>query len=316
MPDAIAHYKILDRIGAGGLGEVYRARDTKLGRTVALRVLPDSLTGDRLQQLLEAARSTATLSHPNIAALFEIGEDGPARYLAFEFVPGEPLTAVIRGRALNLRRAVDFSIQLADALAEAEMHEIVHGDIRPDTIVITPKDRAKFLNFGLTDFTAGGTARRAANSASGSRSASAIAAYMSPEERSGGAPDARSDIFALGAVIYEMMTGRQAARGRPRSVPVPVSESSKGVPKDLDAIISKALATDVERRYQSAATLAAELRSVAAILDARAVEAEATFDPPRAGRRRGRPLVAAILLLAIAGLAFWIWQSGVWRLLE
>jgi serine/threonine protein kinase len=107
--------------------------------------------------------------------------------------------------------------------------------------------------------------------------------------------------------MYEMMTGRQAARGRPRSIPVPVSESSKGVPKDLDAIISKALATDLDKRYQSAATLSAELRSVAAILDSRAADAEAAFEPP--ARRRGRPLVAVILLLVIAGLAFWIWRS-------
>lgn len=311
MPDAIAHYKILDRIGAGELGELYRARDTKVGRTVAVRVLPDSLTGDRVDRLLEVARAAENLSHPSIAALFEIGEDGPYRYMAFEFVPGEPLTAVIRGRALNLRRAVDFSIQLADALAEAEAHEIVHGDIRPDTIIITPKDRAKFLNFGLTDFTAGGAARRAARSAAASGTPPPVAAYMSPEELSGRAPDVRSDIFALGTIIYEMMTGRQAARGRPRSVPVPISESSKGVPKDLDAIISKALATDLDRRYQSAATLAAELRSVAAILDARAAEAEAeaAFEPPARRRRRGRPLAALILLLAIAGLAYWIWVT-------
>jgi serine/threonine-protein kinase len=133
---------------------------------------------------------------------------------------------------------------------------------------------------------------------------------MSPEELSGRAPEARSDIFALGAVMYEMMTGRQAARGRPRSVPVPTSESGKGVPKDLDAIISKALASDVDKRYQSAATLAAELRALAAILDARAAEAEAAFEPPRAHRRRGQAVVAVILLLVIAGLAFWIWRSG------
>lgn len=309
MPDVIAHYKILDRIGAGDLGEVYRARDTKLGRTVAVRVLPDSLTGDRVDRLLQAARAAENLSHPNIAALFEIGEDGPYRYMAFEFVPGEPLATVMRGRALNLRRAVDFSIQLADALAEAETREIVHGDIRPDTIVITPKDRAKFLDFGFSDFTAGGATRRGANSVSAS-GAPLVVAYMSPEEISGRAPDARSDIFALGAVIYEMMTGQQAARGRPRSVPVPTSESGKGVPKELDAIISKALATDADKRYQSAATLAAELRALAAILDARAAEAEAAFKPPRARRRRGRAVVAVILLLVLAGLAFWIWRSG------
>ena len=150
MPEAIAHYKILGHLGAGGLGEVYRARDTRLGRTVAIKVLPAQLTSDayRLAALLATVTRLAELSHPNIAVLFEAGQEGADRYLVFEFVQGEPLGTIINGRALNVRRALEFAINLADALAEAHGAEMIHGDVRPDTIMITPKDRAKFINFG------------------------------------------------------------------------------------------------------------------------------------------------------------------------
>ena len=152
MPDAIAHYKILGHLGAGGLGEVYRARDTRLGRTVAVKVLPAAMAADRIA-LPGAARrrkKAPTRSHPNIAALFEIGEDGDQRFLVFEFVPGDPLSALIDGRSLNVKRAVELAIQLADGLADAEAAEVVHGDIRPGNIVVTSKDRAKLMNFGLS----------------------------------------------------------------------------------------------------------------------------------------------------------------------
>jgi serine/threonine protein kinase len=310
MPDAIAHYKILAHVGTGGLGELYRARDTKLGRTVALRVLPPSLSNEDRERLIQAARVVSGISHPNIAALFEVGEDGPLHYLAFEFVPGEPLTALVRGRPLNVRRAVDFAIQLADALAEAEAHEMVHGDVRPATIFITQKDRAKFYNFGLSEFTSGGAARRAALT----DPESPVSRYVAPEEIGGRAPDIRSDIFGLGTVMYEMLTGRQAFRGRPAFTPPSISLVNSSVPKDLSEILSRTLAIDPDKRYQSAATLSAELRSIAAILDTRTAAAEANFDPPRAGSRRGRTVAVVVLLAAIAVIAIWIWRSGIWRL--
>src|SRR6266511_4221002 len=161
MRDAIAHYKVLDHLGSGGLGEVYRARDTRLGRTVAVKVLPEEITSNpaRLDALLETATRLAELSHPNIAMLFESGQDGSQRYLVFEFVQGEPLGRIINGRALNVRRALEFAINLSDALADAHGADMIHGDIRPDTIMITPKDRAKFVNFGLASFTGGGMNR-------------------------------------------------------------------------------------------------------------------------------------------------------------
>ena len=295
MPDAIAHFKVLAPIGAGGLGEVYRARDTRLGRTVAVKVLPPSVTADpaRLDPLLDAARAAASVSHPNITTLFEIGDDGDEPYLVFEFVPGDPLNALIDGRALNVRRAVELAIQLADALADAEARDLVHGDIRPGTIVITSKDRAKFMNFGLAAFTAGGAARRVSS-----------AAYVAPEEMPGPSGDIRSDIYSLGAVLFEMLTGRQRGLG------LAPSSLNRSVPPELDRIVGRMLAANIEQRFQSAATVAAELRAMAAILETRATAEEAAFEAPRLGwNRRSGAVVVIGVLMVFAALAVWLWRS-------
>jgi serine/threonine protein kinase len=296
MPDAIAHFKVLAPLGSGGLGEVYKARDTRLGRTVAVKVLPPAITQDqaRFDALGDIALRLTTLSHPNIATLFEGGQEGDQRYLVFEFVQGDPLTSLINGRPLNVQRALDFAINLADALADAHSGGMIHGDIRPDTIMITPKDRAKFMNFGLAGFTTGGTNRVAL-----------ATPYVSPEELAGQRPDSRSDIYSLGAVLFEMLTGRQRARGL-----VP-SGINPNVPPELDQIVTRMLASTIEHRAQSAATVAAELRSMAAILDTRLVAAEAAAGDPLKGRRqreRSRKgiIVALVLTGVIAAAVAWI----------
>src|SRR5476649_728644 len=139
MFETLGHYKILERIGAGGMGEVYRARDTRLGRTVAIKVLPADVADDpdRRERFLSEARATAALSHPNIAALYEIGEEEGHLYLVFEFVPGETLKNAMAGRPMNPRRAIDLATQIADALAEAHTEGIVHRDIKPANIMVT-----------------------------------------------------------------------------------------------------------------------------------------------------------------------------------
>jgi len=294
MLEAIAHYKILGPLGTGGLGDVYRARDTRVGRTVAVKVVPADLDADldRARALLAAANGAIAVSHPNIATLFEVGRDAGRRFLVFEFVPGDPLSALIEGRALNVRRAVELAIQLADALADAESLGQVHGDIRPATIVVTSKDRAKLMNFGLAAFTVGGMARRTLSPA-----------YVAPEQGSGGAGDIRSDIFSLGAVLFEMLTGRQRGQGlAPSSV-------NRGVPPELDRIVGKMLVANPEHRYQSAAPVAADLRSIATILEVRATAEEAASAAPRRSLARSGTLVVVIVLLVIVAIALWLWLS-------
>lgn len=255
MPDAIAHYQILDRLGPTALGEAYRTRDTKVGRSVAVTILSEKIVSDpgRLTRVLGAARLAATLSHPNIAALFDVGDDGPRWYLASEFVPGEPLSTKIRGTPLDVRRAIDFAIQLADALAEGEIRGIHHGDVRPDTIVISSKDRPKLGHFGLSGSSADGRppAQRASDDA--------------PLDRQG----ALDDIRALGWVMHEMLTGRTVSPAQRERAASPAAINS-AVPRELDLIVRKAVSTDLATCYQTAATLGAELRALAAILEVRA----------------------------------------------
>jgi TolB-like protein len=318
MFETLGQYKILDRIGAGGMGEVYRARDTRLGRTVAIKVLAQDVANDpaRRDRFLREARAAAALSHPNIAALYEIGEDQGQLFLAFEFVPGAPLSTVIAGRPLNTRRAVEFAMQIADALADAHAAGIVHRDIKPGNVIITPKDKAKVLDFGLATWTAGGHEREqpmhdATAMATAAGTVLGTAAYMSPEQALGEMVDERTDIFSLGIVLFEMLTGKLPFAGPTPTAtalkivqaPAPsLAAASSTIPKELEPIVAKALAKSLDHRYASAATLAAELRSVAAILDVRSdAAAPVVMMPAAAPRRRAWGKWLAVLLLCAAG---------------
>ena len=220
MFETLGQYKILDRIGAGGMGEVYRARDTRLGRTVAIKVLPADVAAIRngaTGSCMEA-RATAALSHPNISALYEIGEDQGQLFLVFEYVPGETLKTAIAGRPLNPRRALDLAVQIADALAEAHGAGIVHRDIKPDNIIVTPKGHAKILDFGLATWTSGGAEREHAPTKMATAGGTMLGtvAYMSPEQALGQDVDQRTDIFSLGIVMFEMLTGKLPFKGARR----------------------------------------------------------------------------------------------------
>ncbi len=328
----LGHYNVLDRIGAGGMGEVYRARDTKLGRTVAVKVLPDAIAADpdRRERFLREARATAALSHPNIAMLFEVGQDGDRLYLVFEYVAGKTLGAAIAGRPLPPRLAIDLSIQIADALADAHTVGIVHRDIKPDNVIVTPKEKAKVLDFGLAHWTEGGLAREHAPTMAATASGSIFGtiAYMSPEQALGMTLDGRSDIFSLGVVLYEMLTGMNPfAADSPTAALLNVAQKRpqlpsnviKTLPRELDPILMKMLAKDPNHRYDSAASLAAELRSVATVLDIRSGEAEPRTLKTKVVRRRRFPwkAIAAAVAIVLAGAAAWQWGAAdarrVWR---
>ena len=327
MIETLGLYKILDRIGAGAMGDVYRARDTRLGRTVAITVIAPDIAGhpDRRERFVSEARVAATLSHPNIAALYEVGDEQGQLFLVCEFVPGETLRTVTGGRPMNPRRAIDLAVQIGDALADAHAVGIVHRDIKPDNIIVTPKGNAKILHCGLATWTGSdaereqvaGVARAAATTKSSVASTLGTVAYMSPEQALGEQVDHRTDIFSLGIVLFEMLTGILPFTGTTSAAlalqivqaPAPAPSSvRKSLPRELDVIVGKALAKSLEQRYEAAATFAAELRSVAAILDVRneASEPASTLVAlQRPQRSYVGWIVAAIVLIAL-GAAAWV----------
>jgi serine/threonine protein kinase len=337
MLEALGHYKILGRIGIGRMGDLYRARDTRAGRTVAVRTVAADIADDpaRRESYLCDARATRGLSHPNIAALYEIGDDQGRLFLVSEYVPGDTLKTVIAGRALNPRHALDHGIQLADALAEAHADGVVHRDIRPGNIIITPKGNAKFLDFGLAAWTGSGAERTRAPAAlaAGTGAVHEAIAYMSPEQVLGEQADQRTDIFSLGVVLFEMLAGSPPFDGATATAlavqilhaePHALSALDGTLPAELDAIVSKMLAKSLDQRYEAAATVAAELRSVAAILDVREGVAEPVNLAPvaRPGRHAGfwiavvligACIIAVLLLTSDIGARWLSLATRTWR---
>jgi serine/threonine protein kinase len=316
---AIAHFNVLEQLGESTTGELWRARDTKVGRTVALKLVSASAfqqPGSR-DAFFQDARAAMALSHPNIATLFDAGEYEGDGYLAYEFASGITLRQENDGRSVNPRRAVELAIQIADALADAHGSGILHGDLRPDTIIVTHKGSAKVLEMGMSRWTSGGRVRAQAATAPRSLGPEAvpIVSYMSPEQVLGGPIDARSDVFSLGVVLYEMLAGRNpfvAARAEDTVVNVIAAKIAASQPlstslADLDALVTRALAKDIEQRPQSAASLSAELRGIGAMLDVRAGEAGPLELLPLDDEGSGRSTwwVAAAAVLAIGGLAWW-----------
>ena len=320
MDATVAHYRLLDRVGEGGLGEVYRARDTRVGRTVALKILPRGFLDKptRRERFLADAAAASALSHPNIATLFDVGQHEGRWFLAYEFVSGETLRQQMGGRAMHPRHALEIAIQLADALAEAHARGVVHADVRPENVVVTGKGSSKLLDTGMAGWTRGGAARSQIATASvAGVGAAATAAYMSPEQIAGAEVDARTDLFSLGVIVYEMLTGRtpfaaataaDTALNVTARVPPPATGIAVELPKELDAMLARALAKDVGSRQQSAVSFAAELRTVAAILDVRAGENVPSSLIPLDddGATSGKWWVVAALLGGLAVLG-WIW---------
>ncbi len=289
---AIAHYNLLEQLEPSGPGVVYRARDTRLGRTVAVRLLPPEFSGssETRAALLDRARSVIALSHPNATALFDAGEHGNQVFLVFEFLKGQSLRAEMSGGVMNVRRAVELAVQIADAVADAHAAGFIHGALSPDTVVITAKGHAKIPAFELAT-------RSGFESSSGG-----LRDYESPEEARGGDSDERSDIYSVGAVLYEMLAARRPLH-RGSAAP---SASNRHVTPELDEIVLKAVAPNPASRYQSAATLAAELRSAAAILDVRGGAGDEEDHLHERSASVGRALlIAAAILLALGLLAWW-----------
>jgi eukaryotic-like serine/threonine-protein kinase len=336
--DSFGHYSIQERVHVCELGELMRARDPRLGRTVALRIVSPDIVSDpvRRDALMADAAVASALLHPHIAALYDFGEEGGRVFLAHEFVAGQPLRTHLAGKPLDIELALEFAVQLADAVAEGHAQGIVHGNLCPSTIFITPTDQAKIIGFGLGSWTSSGRERTAitkqivAGTDPTTPHAATVVPYMSPEQVLGSRVDARTDVFSLGLVLYEMFTGRRpfsADNAVDTAVLIlqgtaePASRVNPKLPPELDAILGRATAKSLDAR-PSAAQLAAELRSLARTLNIR-VTAEVvrpkTVMPARARsaphRARLVGVVAAILLALLAGTgaAGWRWRHEIGR---
>jgi tetratricopeptide (TPR) repeat protein len=273
----ISHYKVLSPLGRGGMGEVYEAEDTRLGRHVALKLLPPEAccVPDALDRFLREARIVSSLSHPHICVLHDIGEEDGQHFMVMELLEGESLKERIARGPLPLDDLLDLGVQIADALDAAHGAGVVHRDIKPANLFVTRRGQAKVLDFGVAKLAAGPPDRPdQARTIAGSElttvgSAIGTVAYMSPEQARGLDIDARSDLFSFGDVLYEMATGRAAFSGATHAVvfegiltktPQPASELNANMPAEIDRIIAKALEKDREMRYQSASDLRADLK--------------------------------------------------------
>lgn len=285
----IAHYNLLERIDSAGPGELYRARDTRRGRTVGVRLLPADFTDDPAA-LIGRAQAVQTLSHPNAITVFDVGEHDGRVFIVFEFLKGRSLRSEMAGRAVNVRRAVDMTIQIADAVAEAHAGGFVHGGLSPDSVVITAKGNAKIPAFDL-----------AVQSGLEYRDGQArLHDYDSPEEARGQTPDDRSDIYSVGAILYEMLTMRRPLH-KGSSAP---GASNPHVAKELDAVVLKAVAPNPDLRYQSMASLAGDLRAISTGLELdEGADVERAQAPPATSV--GRVLLMTLSILALAGAVLW-----------
>src|SRR3954454_18186747 len=277
-PDKVSHYRILEKLGAGGMGEVYLAEDLKLGRKVAIKVLSEEFTTnrDRLHRFEQEASAASNLNHPNILTIHEVGTDDGRHYIATEYIDGVTLRRKMATAQLQIPEILDIAVQVASALEEAHAAGIVHRDIKPDNIMVRRNGYVKVLDFGLAKLTetvdrspADGEAATRVLVQTDAGIVMGTSHYMSPEQARGKPVDARSDIWSLGVVIYEMIAGRTPFEGETstdvivaitQQEPPPLARFAPNVPAELDWIVMKALRKDREERYQTIKELLTDLR--------------------------------------------------------
>src|SRR5262245_13994864 len=269
-------YQILNPIGAGGMGEVYKAKDARLNRTVAIKVLPQDVASDpeRKQRFEREAQTIAALNHPNICVVYDVGEAGGTHYMVMEYLEGETLAARIERSPMPREQALKCAIEIGDALDKAHSHGVVHRDVKPANIILT-KAGAKLLDFGLAKAGAAAVVSGVSQLPTNLTMQGTIVGtpqYMAPEQVEGMEPDARSDIFALGVVLYEMLTGTKAFTGKSQASlmasilehePAPISTVQPTMPSAFDRVVRTAINKDPDARWQNVRDFVFELRWIA-----------------------------------------------------
>ncbi|MDM7916416.1 MAG: serine/threonine-protein kinase [Candidatus Eisenbacteria bacterium] len=309
----LGSYEILAALAAGGMGEVYRARDHRLGRDVAVKVLPRDVSSDpgRLARFEREAKSVAALSHPNIVMLHSIEETNGTRFLTMELVEGQGLDRLVTPAGLPLERVLDIAIPLADALVAAHDRGIVHRDLKPANVMVTREGRVKVLDFGLAKLASSDAARDSGLDATQAETEALTIStagqvvgtvpYMAPEQLRGGPVDARTDLFSLGIILFELLTGRRPFGGVTsadvgssilRDPPTPVHSLRADLPSDLERVIGRCLEKDPERRLQTARDVRNELELLRRVIE-KGDAGTSTMSTPGAAIRPNQPAAPA-----------------------